>query len=433
MAAMARRDPAGLDGAYRRYSDRLYAYARSLIGDSHAAADVVHDTFLLASQNVRQLRDPNRLPQWLYAIARHEGLRQLRRQARQAPLEAAGEPAEDTVDLVAGIRSAEVAEVVRAAMAGLSTGDREMAELAIRHRMSASEIAAVIDEPVKNVHARLSRARDQLQVSLGALLVARHHDGSCGQLGELITGWAGELSPLLRKRIHRHIEECEGCSRVRRERVNPAALLSAYAALPFLAAPRLRPTGDVAALEPPRWSRSDGFPRARRRTLIGATAGVLIVLLIVGGTALAMPDVTSQPAQAPIATLAPIMVSSAPSPSLLPSPTPSPTPTASPSTKPSTAGPPPALAFTATATAVCVTSPIVTFTVTVNANATLATAKATVAGPIGVQNLTVNGKNAQKSFTDAASVEISWQVEIKAADGRTKVGPMQSTHNTCFP
>jgi RNA polymerase sigma factor (sigma-70 family) len=426
VAAMARRDPAGLDGAYRRYADRLYAYARSLVGDSHAAADVVHDTFLLASQHVTQLRDPTRLPQWLYAIARHEGLRQLKRQARHAQLEVAEELAADTVDLVGGIRGAEIAEMVRAAVAGLSTGDREIAELAIRHQMAAAEIASVLDVPVNNAHARLSRAREQLLVSLGCLLVARHR-GGCAELGELLKGWDGQLKPLLRKRIHRHIEACAECSAVRRERLNPAALFSAYAALPFLAPPRLRPVGDVAALEPPRWHSRTGFPRPRRRAAIGAGIGALIIVLIVGGTALATPEAETVPP--PIVTLGPIVVTEEPSPSPA-APSLSPTPSPS-SAKPSTG--PPALAFTATGSAPCVATPIVKFTVNVTANANLDSGKVIVVGLIGTRNLTVTGKTATMTFTEAAPPEISWHVEIKAADGRTKVGPQQSTHNTCYP
>src|SRR5262245_48012478 len=172
---MVKRDPVGLDGAYRRYADRLYAYARSVTGDAHLAADIVHDTFLLASQHIGQLRDPLRLPQWLYAIARREGLRQLRRQARQAPLDAAPDIRAETTDVVATIHAAEVGEIVRAAMGGLSPTDREVAELAVRHQLSAAEIATVLDVSLRHAHARLSRAREQLAVCIGALLVAREH------------------------------------------------------------------------------------------------------------------------------------------------------------------------------------------------------------------------------------------------------------------
>ena len=76
-------DPRGLEGAYRRYADRLHAYCRSLLRDGDAAADVVHDTFLIANRHAGDIRDPDRLQAWLYTVARRECLRVLR--ARAAP------------------------------------------------------------------------------------------------------------------------------------------------------------------------------------------------------------------------------------------------------------------------------------------------------------------------------------------------------------
>jgi len=69
VAAMISGDPRGLDGAYRRYAPQLRAYCGSLLGDGEAAADAVHDTFVLAGERIGQLRDPDRLRPWLYTIA----------------------------------------------------------------------------------------------------------------------------------------------------------------------------------------------------------------------------------------------------------------------------------------------------------------------------------------------------------------------------
>ena len=86
VAALVRRDPEGLEGVYRRYADRLYTYCVSVLHDRDAAADVVHDTFLIAVHRAGQLREPERLRAWLYTIARRECLRVLRAGTRQVPL-----------------------------------------------------------------------------------------------------------------------------------------------------------------------------------------------------------------------------------------------------------------------------------------------------------------------------------------------------------
>ncbi|MFF3869592.1 sigma-70 family RNA polymerase sigma factor [Micromonospora sp. NPDC001898] len=232
--AVRRGDRAGLEGMYRRYADRLYTYARTMLREPEAAADAVHDAFLTASQRIDQLREPDRLRSWLYAIVRNECLRQLRQRSRSLPLEEADEPVADTADPATGVNAEQVRDLVHAAADALNPGDREVVHLAIRHDLSSADIGAALGVPANHAHARLSRARTQLERALGALLVARTGARDCPTLADLIDGWQGRLTPTLRKRVSRHIENCAVCGLLRREQLSPAALLSAYTAPAFL-------------------------------------------------------------------------------------------------------------------------------------------------------------------------------------------------------
>ncbi|MEW2377530.1 sigma-70 family RNA polymerase sigma factor [Micromonospora sp. NPDC047812] len=232
--AVRRGDRAGLEGMYRRYADRLYTYARTMLREPEAAADAVHDAFLTASQRIGQLREPDRLRSWLYAIVRNECLRQLRQRSRSLPLEEADEPVADIADPGTGVNADQVRALVHTAVAALNPGDREVVHLAIRHDLSSADIGAALGVPANHAHARLSRARSQLERALGALLVARTGARDCPTLAGLIDGWQGRLTPTLRKRVSRHIESCAVCGLRRREQLSPAALLSAYTAPAFL-------------------------------------------------------------------------------------------------------------------------------------------------------------------------------------------------------
>ncbi|MFE0592837.1 sigma-70 family RNA polymerase sigma factor [Micromonospora echinospora] len=232
--AVRRGERAGLEGLYRRYADRLYTYARVLVREPEAAADAVHDAFLTASQRIDQLRDPDRLRPWLYAIVRNECLRQIRDRSRSAPLDEAAEPVADTADPGTDVNTAQIRDLVHTAAAALNPGDREVVHLAIRHDLSSVDIGAALGVPANHAHARLSRARTQLERALGALLVARSGARDCPALAEAIDGWQGTLTPTLRKRVARHIDNCASCGLLRREQLNPAALLSAYTAPGFL-------------------------------------------------------------------------------------------------------------------------------------------------------------------------------------------------------
>jgi RNA polymerase sigma factor (sigma-70 family) len=365
VGALVSGDPRGLEGAYRAYADRLYTYCRGMLRDPDAAADAVHDTFVLASQRAGQLRDPDRLRSWLYAIARNECLRLLRGRARQAPLEEAGEVSAPETDPVAGLRAAEIQELVWSAADGLNPGDREVFELAVRHELPAPEVSELLGVSVAHAHARLSRARTQLERALGALLVARTGRLDCPQLGELLGSWDGKLTALLRKRVSRHIESCETCAERQRRQLRPAALFSAYAAVPFLVVPgELWPRLALTSFDPGaaparaeiagragRFDPATGFPRPyelrQRRRAVAGVAAVAVAALLAAGAGAMVPPVflaADEPGLPPTAaavaspTGPPIGVLG-PSPS--PSPTPSPTPTPSPSPSPEPPPPPP--------------------------------------------------------------------------------------------
>ncbi|ROO58565.1 RNA polymerase sigma factor (sigma-70 family) [Micromonospora sp. Llam0] len=322
VAALVAGDPRGLDRAYRVYADRLYTYCRFLLRDADGAADAVHDTFVLAGQRAAQLRDPERLRPWLYAIARNECLRVIRGQRRQLPLDDVGELPATPVDPVTGLGAEQLRELVRSAAAGLNPGDRQVIELAIRHDLSAADVGAVLGVSDSHAHARLSRARTQLERAIGALLVARTGADDCPTLGELLRGWDGTLTVLLRKRVSRHIESCPTCADRRRRQVSPAALFSAYATLPMLAVPaelwpRLELTSADAGQAATRarieqragrFDPATGFPRRgepRRGRLLAGLAAAAVLALLIGGAVvvprLATVDDTarSAPAESP--------------------------------------------------------------------------------------------------------------------------------------
>jgi RNA polymerase sigma factor (sigma-70 family) len=216
---------AGMAAAYDRYAPALYAYCRGLLGEPADAADAVQDTFIIAAGRLGGLRDPARLRPWLYAVARNECRRRLRSRASAAPLDEAGEMTDESVDVGADAEKAELRALVAAALAGLNAGDREIIELNLRHDLAGRDLADALGVSLNQAHALASRARSQLETSLGALLVARSGRESCAELAGILSGWDGQLDVLLRKRINRHIGRCELCGARRRRELSPAMLL----------------------------------------------------------------------------------------------------------------------------------------------------------------------------------------------------------------
>ncbi len=234
VAAIVAGEAAGLAAAYDRYAAPLHAYCRTLLTEPADAADAVQDTFIIAAAKVGGLRDPDRFRPWLYAVARNECFRRLRARGLSAPLDEAGEMTADTPDPAAGAEREELRALVVSALAGLNPGDREVIELNLRHVLDGPDLADALGVSRNQAHALVSRARTQFEGSLGALLVARAGREHCPDLDDILAGWGGHLTILLRKRINRHIEHCEVCGERKRRELSPAMLLSM---LPMVALP----------------------------------------------------------------------------------------------------------------------------------------------------------------------------------------------------
>lgn len=225
---------------YDRYGNKLYDFAYSMLRQREDAADAVADSFVLFAERLGQLRDPDRLRPWLYAIVRSECLRKLRARTKLAygDDERLAEMPDQTHGPEEAVEQEALRRLVWDAAAGLAERDRAMLDLHLRQGLEGGELAEAMGITAANAYVMLNRLRKQVDRSLGALLVARLGQADCPTLAEQMTGWDGGFSPLVRKRVARHVDGCTVCSARRARLVSPWSLL---AAMPmFLAPPELR-------------------------------------------------------------------------------------------------------------------------------------------------------------------------------------------------
>lgn len=302
-------------GVYERYADRLHDFAYSMLRNREEAADCVADSFVVLAEKAGQLRDPSRLRPWLYSVVRNECLRTLRGRAREAHddewLEAMPDlgsgPEQQVTD--AAVHD-ELRELVWAAIEGLNDRDRALLDLHLRQGLDGAELAAAMDVTPQNSYVMLSRARDQVERSLGALLIARRGSELCGELSGILGDWDGRFSPLIRKRVARHIDGCETCETRRRLMVSPLALLAGVPAFAAPAALRERVLGDERLVayyvDDPVLSAGGALPGTGTAKRALAVVGLVVLLLALGGGAVVAwwPDadqsaVATDPASSP--------------------------------------------------------------------------------------------------------------------------------------
>ncbi|KGA12804.1 MAG: hypothetical protein GM46_0410 [actinobacterium acAcidi] len=307
-------DRNALASIYDLYASGLYDTAAAMLSDRHDAADMVQDVFCIAAERLNQLRDPNRLKPWLYAVLRNEVYRRTKKRKRATPTDFQSETVPDVVAAIdpnaegAAASYDELAELVRSAAAGLDERDQLVLELSVRQGLSGADLADALGVSPEQSYSLVHRMRERIEKSLGAFTVAKMGRNDCKELASIVSGWNGEFSVLIRKRVARHIDECAICEKTR-SKFAPLALFGAAPAflLPIglrdkvLAATQTIPvpsqSADVHGLKTQRGSqrsrhiklsRNDGFPRLARasRHAMAFVVSTGAALLLIAGVVL---------------------------------------------------------------------------------------------------------------------------------------------------
>jgi RNA polymerase sigma-70 factor (ECF subfamily) len=160
------------DGLYRSARDDVFAYVATLLRDRAAAEDVAALAFERAFRKQRSYdarKGSER--QWLFGIARHAALDELRRRSR-----AATPMAEPMATGLVGTVSEGSSEsdravaraTVEAGMAALGARDREIIALKFHAGLDNAEIAAVLGVTPTNAGTLLHRAMTKLREAIDA-------------------------------------------------------------------------------------------------------------------------------------------------------------------------------------------------------------------------------------------------------------------------
>jgi RNA polymerase sigma factor (sigma-70 family) len=241
VAAIVEGDSAALAAAFDQYAQGLYDYCRSLLAEPPEAAEAVQDTFIVAPARLSELRNPERLRAWLFAVARNECHSRLR--VGLSPPSARPPETMESLKKFAA-KHTETRDLVRAALVGLKPAEREALDLNLRHEFAGADLADILGEPHNQAETEgadladilgvppgeaqrlASRASSRFKALLGVLLVARSGDEYCPELASMLDGSHGPLSPRLTNRVNRHIERCTVCGERMRRELRSATMLS---------------------------------------------------------------------------------------------------------------------------------------------------------------------------------------------------------------
>lgn len=157
-------DPRALGRVFDGCAVELYRLAHHLLGDRHAAEDLVQQTFVVAIEQAASFDRSRAVQPWLCGILTHRAL-QLRRQLRQRAA-AAPTARQDIVDPASEVVARETEDKVAAAVRTLPEPYRQVLLLHLVHELSGKDIAEALARPEATVRTQLARGLERLRKAL---------------------------------------------------------------------------------------------------------------------------------------------------------------------------------------------------------------------------------------------------------------------------
>jgi RNA polymerase sigma-70 factor (ECF subfamily) len=155
-----------LSALFDLHVERVFAYARHLLGNREDAEEVTSEAFLRAFERAATFRGECPFRGWLFGITRNLCLDRLR-QPRLLLLEP--EEAERRTDCGRGAAQMETQALVRRALADLSEEYRLALTLCDVEEWDAREVAAALEKSLPATKSLLYRARRALRARLTEL------------------------------------------------------------------------------------------------------------------------------------------------------------------------------------------------------------------------------------------------------------------------
>ncbi len=160
----------------RRYNQRLYRVARSILRDESEAEDVIQEAYVRAYTHLNQFAGDAKFSTWLTKIAVHESFARLRRRGRFVEIDSAQEAEGNSMGLLTSktrdpeqeVLARELSAVLEAAVDTLPEAYRSVFMLRGVEEMSTAETAECLDISEEAVKTRLHRARALLRKELYA-------------------------------------------------------------------------------------------------------------------------------------------------------------------------------------------------------------------------------------------------------------------------
>ncbi len=168
-------DRSAFESLYRVYQARLYAFTYRILRDEGAAAEMTNDVMVTVWKQAAQFEGRSKPGTWIFGIAHHKALNELRRQ-RSRPAEAieeAGAVPDPAEGAAAALERTDLRNKLKSAMLQLPAEQAEVLNLTFFQGLAYQEIADALECPLNTIKTRVFHAKKKLQPILEAMGIGR--------------------------------------------------------------------------------------------------------------------------------------------------------------------------------------------------------------------------------------------------------------------
>lgn len=217
VAAVRHGNDTAFEELYSRYSHRIVAYVRGMVGDHGRAEDITQEIFIAALRRMRETERPIAFKPWIYEIAKNACIDSFRRtrRAQEVSLDAddrlsSADRGRLTVVTTpdAALDSKQALHDLRGAFGGLSESHHEILVLRELEGRTYSDIGQRLGMSRPVVESTLFRARRRLAEEYDELASGRR----CEFVRKMVdSGPQYSLGIRDRRRMARHFAHCQAC------------------------------------------------------------------------------------------------------------------------------------------------------------------------------------------------------------------------------
>ncbi len=185
-------------GIMRRYNQRMFRIARSIVNNDATAMDVVQESHFQAFSKIREYKGPSTFTAWLFTITRNEALMYLRKHKREVTMsndEINNVRSESSADIIhmypenrseqpeSLLENKQLQRLINGHVDELPEDFRIVFVLRAIEQMSVKETAEILDIKEETVKTRFFRAkrliRNEIQLDLDKIGLKVYEFGGC--------------------------------------------------------------------------------------------------------------------------------------------------------------------------------------------------------------------------------------------------------------